>query len=156
MIIIGLDWARSKHDYLLMAPTGEILQRGRIPHNSTGLQELAARIEQYVGPDRDVRVGIEMNDGALLAWLIEKGYTVFGIQPKSAQRAREIYRPGGGKDDPVDTFVLAEVVRLSGDRLRPLQAGLPCYRGAPGASTMAGRTGSPTDGSISAAASGSG
>ncbi len=125
MIIIGLDWARSKHDYLLMAPTGEILQRGRIPHNTTGLQELAARIDRYVGSARDVRVGIEMNDGALLAWLMEKGYTVFGIQPKSAQRAREIYRPGGGKDDPVDTFVLAEVVRLSGDRLRPLQPDSP-------------------------------
>ena len=45
MIIVGLDWARSKHDYLLMAPTGEILQRGRIPHNTAGLQELAERIE---------------------------------------------------------------------------------------------------------------
>ncbi len=71
-----------------------------------------------MGLDRDVRVGMEMNDGALLAWLIEKGYTVFGIQPTSAQRSREIYRPSGGKDDPVDTFVLAEVVRLSSDCLR--------------------------------------
>ena len=29
-------------------------------------------------------------------------------------------RSAGGKDDAVDTFVLAEVVRLSGDRFRPL------------------------------------
>jgi transposase len=125
MIIVGIDWARCKHDYLLMAPTGEILQRGRIPHNAAGLQELAATIERHAGSDRNIRVGIEMNDGALLAWLIEKGYTVFGIQPKSSQRAREIYRPGGGKDDPVDTFVLAEMVRLSSDRLRPLRPDSP-------------------------------
>ena len=92
MIIVGLDWARGKHDYLLMAPTGEILQWGRIPHNTTGLQELAERIDQHAGSDRDVRVGIEMNDGALLAWLMEKGHTVFGIQAKSSQRAREVYR----------------------------------------------------------------
>jgi len=125
MIIVGLDWARSKHDYLLMAPTGEILQRGKIPHNAAGLQELAVAIEHHAGPDRDIRVGIETNDGALQAWLIEKGYTVFGIQPKSSQRAREIYRPSGGKDDSVDTFVLAEMVRLSGDRLRPLRPNSP-------------------------------
>ena len=125
MIIVGIDWARCKHDYLLMAPTGQILQRGRIPHNAAGLQELAARIEHHAGCDRNIRVGIEMNDGSLLAWLIEKGYTVFGIQPKSAQRARDIYRPSGGKDDSVDTFVLAEMVRLSGDRLRPLQPNSP-------------------------------
>jgi len=125
MIIVGIDWGRCKHDYLLMAPTGEILQRGRITHNAAGLQELAARIELHAGSDDNIRVGIEMNDGALLAWLIEKGYTVFGIQPKSAQRARDIYRPSGGKDDPVDTFVLAEMVRLSGDRLRPLQPNSP-------------------------------
>ena len=31
MIIVGIDWARCKHDYLLMAPTGQILQRGRSP-----------------------------------------------------------------------------------------------------------------------------
>ena len=67
MIIVGLDWARCKHDYLLMTPTGEILQRGRIPHNATGLQELAARIEHHAGCDHNIRVGIEMNDGALLA-----------------------------------------------------------------------------------------
>ncbi len=67
MIIVGLDWARYKHDYLLMASTGEILQRGRIPHNAAGLQELAARIEHHAGSDHNIRVGIEMNDGALLA-----------------------------------------------------------------------------------------
>jgi len=66
-------------------------------------------------------VGIEMNDGALLAWLLHSGYTVFGIQPKSAQRARDIYRPSGSKDDRIDAFVLAEFVRLNQHRLQPLQ-----------------------------------
>jgi len=36
MIIVGIDWARCKHDYLLMAPTGEILQRGRMPEDRVG------------------------------------------------------------------------------------------------------------------------
>ena len=95
MVIIGIDWARYKHDYLIMEPTGEILQRGAIPHNADGLKKMAAAIERCEPHSQDVRVSIEMNDGALLAWLIDKGYEVFGIEPKSAQRARDIYRPSG-------------------------------------------------------------
>ena len=65
---------------------------------------------------------MELNDGALLAWLVTKGYTIFGIQPKSAQRARDIYRPSGSKDDRIDAFVIAEFVRINADRLRPWSA----------------------------------
>jgi len=121
MVIVGIDWARYKHDYLIMEPTGEILQRGAIPHNADGLQKLADAIERHAPDNHDVQVAIEMNDGAILAWLIEQGYKVFGIEPKSAQRARDIYRPSGAKDDPIDTFVLAEMIRLKGGRLRPLR-----------------------------------
>ena len=125
MIIVGIDWARYKHDYLIMQSTGEILQRGKIPHNADGLQKLAEAIERHEPDHHDVQVAIEMNDGALLAWLIEQGYKVFGIQPKSSQRARDLYRPSGAKDDPIDTFVLAEMLRLRGGRLRPLRPNSP-------------------------------
>ena len=125
MVIVGIDWARYKHDYLIMKPTGEILLQGSIPHNADGLQKLAEAIERYEPDHSNVQVAIEMNDGAILAWLIDKGYQVFGIQPKSAQRARDIYRPSGAKDDPIDTFVLAEMLRLKGGRLRPLRPSSP-------------------------------
>lgn len=125
MVIVGIDWARYKHDYLIMAPTGDILQRGEIPHNADGLQKLADAIERHAPDNHDVRVAIEMNDGAILSWLIEQGYEVFGIQPKSSQRARELYRPSGAKDDPIDTFVLAEMLRIKGGRLRPLRSNSP-------------------------------
>jgi hypothetical protein len=119
MIVVGLDWSRYKHDFVLMNLQGDILERGTIAHNMNTLEELAARIEQHVDSACQVRVGLELNDGALLAWLVTKGYTLFGIQPKSAQRARDIYRPSGSKDDKIDAFVLAEFVRINADRLRP-------------------------------------
>ena len=84
MIIVGIDWARCKHDYLLMAPTGEILQCGRIPHNAAGLQELATRIKPHAGSDRNIRVDIEMNDGLQLAWLIEKGNALEQLATRGA------------------------------------------------------------------------
>jgi len=119
MIIVGLDWSRYKHDFVLMNLQGDILDRGTIAHNMNKLEDLASRIKQHVDSANQVRVGLELNDGALLAWLATKGYTIFGIQPKSAQRARDIYRPSGSKDDKIDAFVLAEFVRINADRLRP-------------------------------------
>jgi transposase len=122
MIIVGLDWSRCKHDFVIMNLQGQILERGTIAHNANALAELATRIEQRVDSAKQVRVGLELNDGALLAWLVSKKYTIFGIQPKSAQRARDIYRPGGSKDDRIDAFVLAEFVRVNEARLRPWSA----------------------------------
>ena len=84
MIIVGIDWSRYKHDFVLMNLQGDILERGTIAHNMNKLEELAFRIEQQVDSANQVRVGLELNDGALLAWLATKGYTIFGIQPKSA------------------------------------------------------------------------
>ena len=119
MIIVGLDWSRYKHDFAIMDAQGNVVQRGTVAHNTEALEELAATIQHEVRSIEEVRIGLELNDGALLAWLLSKGYTIFGIQPKSAQRARDIYRPSGSKDDGIDAFVLAEFVRVNTNRLRP-------------------------------------
>ncbi len=119
MIIIGLDWSRSKHDFVIMDPQGKVIEQGAVAHNANALEELAASIERHVSGVEQVYVGLELNNGALLAWLVVKGYSVFGIQPKSAQRFRDIYRPSGSKDDRIDAFVLAEFVRVNKSRLKP-------------------------------------
>ncbi len=119
MIIVGLDWSRSKHDFVIMDLQGKVVERGAVVHNAHALEELAASIEHHVSSVEQVHVGLELNNGALLAWLVVKGYSVFGIQPKSAQRFRDIYRPSGSKDDRIDAFVLAEFVRVNKSHLRP-------------------------------------
>jgi len=102
-----------------MDPQGKVIEQSAVAHNANALEELAASVERHVSSVEQVHVGLELNNGALLAWLVVKGYSVFGIQPKSAQRAREIYRPGGSKDDRIDAFVLAEFVRINIGRLKP-------------------------------------
>jgi len=64
-------------------------------------------------------VGLELNNGAMLAWLVAREYSIFGIQPKNAQRFRDIYRPSGSKDDRIYAFVLADFVRINKSRLKP-------------------------------------
>jgi hypothetical protein len=93
MIIVGIDWARSKHDLILMHQSGEVIRRMQVTHNAEGLDSIAAAIARHEPQPERVRIAIEMHDGALLCWLLQQGYTVFGINPKSAQRARDRYRP---------------------------------------------------------------
>lgn len=121
MIIVGIDWARCKHDLVLMNEQGNILQRMQVTHDAQGMQQIANAIAGHEPRTSAVRVAIEMHDGALLAWLLEQGYTVFGINPKSAQRARDRYRPAGGKDDASDAFILADMLRTDRGSLRAIQ-----------------------------------
>jgi len=125
MLIVGLDWSRRNHAYVFMDEQGQILEHGTVAHTGEGLGELAARIHRWSNRPEQVRVGLETHDGVLLDWLLDQGYTVFGIQPKSAQRARDMFRPSGSKDDRVDALVIAEFVRLNSSRLRPLQPDCP-------------------------------
>jgi len=121
MIIVGIDWARSKHDLVLMNTSGDVVERMQITHDAGGLEQIAAAVARHEPEPLSVRVAVEMHDGALLAWLLQQGYTVVGINPKSAQRARDRYRPAGGKDDASDAFILADMLRTDRGSLRAIR-----------------------------------
>ena len=54
MIIVGLDWSRSKHDFVVMDPLGKVIERGAVKHNANALEELAAGIERHVSSVKQV------------------------------------------------------------------------------------------------------
>ena len=120
MLIVGIDWSKSKHDVVLMESDGSVLQYLVVAHSFEGLEALAGAIGRYESDRSEVRIAIEQFDGALLAWLRAQGYIVYGINPKSAQRARDRYRPAGAKDDRSDAYILADMLRQDRGSLRPL------------------------------------
>jgi transposase len=120
MLIVGLDWARAKHDLVMMDHEGRVQARRTIEHTGDSLQATAHWLHDFEPDPGQIQVAVEMHDGALLAFLLAQGYTVFGINPKSAERARDRYRPGGGKDDTSDAFVLADMLRTDRGTLRPI------------------------------------
>jgi len=123
MIIVGIDWARSKHDLVLMQEDGQVIRHLQVTHDARGMQQIAAAITEHEPRPGEARIAVEMHDGALLAWLLQQGYTVYGINPKSAQRARDRYRPAGGKDDASDAFILADMLRTDRGSLRAIAPG---------------------------------
>ena len=120
MLIVGLDWSRCKHDVVFMAPDGRVVHRGVVTHDAEGLARLSQWIAQHQPDATQVRIAVEMHDGGLLGWLLQQPYTVFGINPKSAQRARDRYRPAGPKDDASDAFILADMLRTDRGVLRSI------------------------------------
>lgn len=121
MIFIGLDWSRSKHDFTALDIEGRVLLKRIVPHDAQALADLASTIADLEPIPADVHVGIELHDGALLAWLLDQKYTVYAINPKSADRARDRHRPSGAKDDSLDAYVLADMARTDRQRLRTVR-----------------------------------
>jgi transposase len=120
MMFIGLDWSRDKHDFALLDAEGRIQARGNVRHDAKGLAQLAEIIHSHESDPAAIHVVMELHDGALLAWLFEQGYVLYGLNPKSADRARDCYRAGGAKDDSLDAYVLADWGRMHYRTLRPL------------------------------------
>jgi transposase len=121
MVYVGCDWSRSKHDLVILDREGSVQCEFSLPHTAEALDGLAEQIGALQSDPTEVRVGIELHDGALLAWLLDQGYTVYGLNPKSAERARDRYRPSGSKDDRSDAFILADVVRTDRGHLRTIR-----------------------------------
>lgn len=122
MIIVGFDWARDKHDVCIQDEQGQILHEKTVSHAPDALDELRRAIAEVEPDPSTVHVALEQHDGALLAWMLSAGYTVYGINPKSSERARDVYRPSGGKDDRSDAQVVADVLRCNLGRFKPMQA----------------------------------
>lgn len=121
MIFAAIDWAEKNHMLLVMDAEGKTLAKARFEHSQVGLMELRAILRDHAKRSTNVAVAIELNEGLLLDWLLHQGYGVFGINPKSAERARERYTPAGLKDDERDAWALAEFLRTSHPHLRPLR-----------------------------------
>ena len=121
MICVGIDWARKTHQVLVLDKEGCELLSMRVDHDPAALQQLASRLRGLQKQPSQVRVCIEHHNGALLDWLLEQGYAVYALNPKSAERGRERYRPSGAKDDRIDAFTLADTIRTDGGYLRQVQ-----------------------------------
>lgn len=120
MVFCGIDWAEEQHDVCVVDAGGQRLWRGRIRHDPEGITQLRAALAAFEPRPGEVVVGIETGRGLLVGELVAAGYTVYPINPKSAERYRDRRRASGGKDDRLDAEVLANAVRTDRAIFRPL------------------------------------
>src|ERR1700712_2682777 len=118
---VGLDWGGENHAVCIVDGTGRIVARLDVRHDASGLADMAARL-QRIAPPAELPIAIERPSGLIVDALLAAGYPVIPIHPNVVKACRPRYRAAGGKSDPGDAYMLADILRTDGHRFRPLIA----------------------------------
>ena len=115
----GLDWGGEAHAVCVVDAAGQVIVRLEVRHDAEGLAGLLARLRK-IAPAADLPIAIERPSGLIVDVLVEAGYPVVPIHPNVVKACRPRYRAAGGKSDPGDAYMLADILRTDGHRFRPL------------------------------------
>ena len=120
----GIDWADTKHDVVVLDDTGHQVASKRVAHTKGGLETLVQFLGGISGPAQKEHMAciIETNHGLLIAALLEAGFPVYPVNPKTIDRRRV---PSGAKTDLIDAYLLAKTGRSDLTDLRRLQPDSP-------------------------------
>jgi transposase len=110
MLYAGIDWADTKHDGLVLDEAGRKLGSIRVAHTPEGLAKLDEWLAQLLGQqDKDqMACIIETTHGLLIAFLLEHGWPVYPVNPRTVDRKRSA---SGAKTDAIDAYLLAKTGR---------------------------------------------
>jgi transposase len=124
MWFAGIDWADTKHDVLVLDERGHRLGVRPVPHSVEGLNELNDFLMAISGPDRQAEMAciIETNHGLLITALLEAGFAVSPVNPKTLDHKRSA---SGAKTDRIDADLLAKHGRCEIADLRRLHPDSP-------------------------------
>jgi transposase len=113
----GIDWGGSEHAACVVDGLGKVILAMQILHDAQGLSSLCQRLQRL---DPALPIAIERPSGLLVDTLLQAGLKVVPIHPNVVKACRPRYRAAGGKHDPGDAYLLADVLRTDGHRFRAL------------------------------------
>ena len=119
-IYVGIDWADDHHDVYVTDDSAKQLDRFAIAHSYQGIEELKRRLAKFEAVPEKILVAIECHRGLLIYSLLDAGYQVYPVNPKSMSRYRDRYRMSTSKSDPQDAMVLANILRTDLHLHKPL------------------------------------
>lgn len=120
---VGLDWGGSVHAICILDDAdGRPIDHFEAKHTAEGIDDMLARLAR-IAPAAELPIAIERPSGLVVDALLEAGHPVVPIHPNVVKACRPRYRAAGGKSDPGDAYMLADILRTDGHRFRPLQ---PC------------------------------
>jgi transposase len=116
----GLDWGGESHAVCVIDAAGQPVDHFAAQHDAAGLADLLARLRR-IAPAAELPIAIERPSGLIVDALLAAGHPVVPIHPNVVRACRPRYRAAGGKSDPGDAFMLADILRTDGHRFRPLR-----------------------------------
>src|SRR6185295_17046502 len=118
----GVDWGSEQHAVCVLDGDGAVLSRFIAAHTAAGLELLTQQLARF-GPPDQLPIAVERPSGMLVETLVAAGHPVVPIHPNVVKASRPRYRAAGGKSDPGDAYLLADLLRTDGHRFRRL---VPC------------------------------
>jgi transposase len=118
-LFAGLDWGSTGHAVCVLDAQGALVLRLEVHHDAIGLAELVTRLKR-LGPPPKLPIAIERPSGLVVETLLTAGHPVVPIHPNAVKACRPRYRAAGGKSDPGEAYLLADVLRTDGHRFAPL------------------------------------
>lgn len=115
MIIVGIDIAKRIHSASIVHHSGEVRGNAISFHNTNeGVDKLLQHVKRHNPENDEVVFGMEATGHywlALYSRIVSEGYTVHVINPIQSDSLRNLYIRQT-KNDLVDSFVVAEVIRF--------------------------------------------
>jgi transposase len=124
MLFVGMDWSDRSLEFHARTSEGRVSAEGRVDPDVAGLAQLFSALEVHAPPG-EIGIAAETAHGAWVQALLDRGYALYPVNPKSAERFREALSAAGNKSDRIDSKVLAMMLAaLPGDR-KPLRPDAP-------------------------------
>jgi transposase len=120
----GIDWADDHHDVVVLDDSSRQIASRRVAHTAAGLAELTTTLERICGTTAKDQLAciVETNRGLLITALLEAGFAVYPVNPKTVDRRRNA---AGVKTDQIDAYLLAKTGRSDLADLRRLTPDSP-------------------------------
>jgi transposase len=119
-MFVGIDWATDAHEVCAVDAAGKVCHRATIAHSQDGLDQLVGQLGRWA-TEGELLVGIERPEGRLVDRILEAGHPIVLVPTFAMKDLRRRYAVGGAKSDRGDGYVLADVARTDGHRLRRLE-----------------------------------
>ena len=112
----ALDWAKDHHDVAVVDRFGAIAAEFRFAHTAAGWSEFSEKMKPYA----KAPIALETSSGPAVDQLLQRGWDIYPVNPKAAERYRERKIPSGDKSDRPDAYTLADALRTDGHGWRRL------------------------------------
>jgi transposase len=114
----GFDWARDHHAVVVVNLQGEIVADFEFEHSLEGWKTFREKTAAWP----NLAVAIETSQGPAVDQLLQHEYAVYPVNPVAAESYRKRKAPTGSKTDHLDSWSLADALRLDGHNWKALRA----------------------------------